>query len=557
MADETIKFPEQFTYKETPAYNDVVMASDGTTGQPIKIKVEDLQAAAGNNVIGSATPASTPSGTETVGQSYLVGNDTGAVLVFTNFLDSGGVAVQMAANQRSGFLVKNADGWAYVDNTAEADVSNLMEKGGYEGTGQDLNNDINGGNVPSGVTDDLSTYTDTNGTQYVRINNIIVPKGKLASIAVNLSTAGSFRIGVFQKIDASHMKLISAIALTGIAGVNNYIDGTDFSDINVVTDSAYIGIILDGDARVYAKSKSLGTIISTDVTADPGSTIAASLSNSEVAVAVEIFRGGLVQDVNELSRQVSDLSASVQDSIKQSDITKRASSNTANTQSQMIKGQFYINSAGTKTSTTEDWHVDREIVPNGVVKTIGRLSLPSGPTYWAYWNETDDTLISHGTILAADLPVTLPATTENSILYFNAKRPTDPVSVYSQLTVNNGPVLLPFEAPGYILEAVGDASVPDGGGSSNVQSSQDLTDFPKYTGNGGKGIKVNSTEDGLEAADFVEQDTDVRFGTVTMSGLNLADLPTGSTVPEQCEIGDAWLDTTRTDGSYNLAVRAI
>jgi len=141
MADETIQWDSDFPLKENPSYDDAVMIMDKSTGKPGKVTVESLQAAAGNNVIGAALPTDSPSGTEENGQSYRVSNKTGAVQTFPNFLDKNGDPVEMAADERSGYLIKNADGWAYSDNTSQTDTSDLVEKGGYEGTAADLDNE--------------------------------------------------------------------------------------------------------------------------------------------------------------------------------------------------------------------------------------------------------------------------------------------------------------------------------------------------------------------------------------------------------------------------------
>jgi len=148
MANETIEWDSDFPLKDNPSALDAVMIMDKSTGKPAKVTFESLQANAAANVIGSMTPDGSPSGSETNGQSYRVSNTTGAEVTYTNFLTnvpdgSGGfLPVQMEADERSGYLIKNADGWAYVDNSAEMDTSDLMKNGGYEGTGKDLKDAI-------------------------------------------------------------------------------------------------------------------------------------------------------------------------------------------------------------------------------------------------------------------------------------------------------------------------------------------------------------------------------------------------------------------------------
>ena len=126
--DQKLIFPDQFDLKENPDYDDALMIYDAKAGKVKQTKMEAIQAAAGNNVIGSMTPDGSPSGSEVAGQSYRVSNTTGDVLVFPNFLDSNGDPVQLEADERSGYLIKDGDSWAYVDNTAQTDTSSLVPK---------------------------------------------------------------------------------------------------------------------------------------------------------------------------------------------------------------------------------------------------------------------------------------------------------------------------------------------------------------------------------------------------------------------------------------------
>lgn len=167
MADETIQWDSDFPLAQ-PNYDDVIMGKSVSTGNPVKFRIEDIQAAAGNNVIGAASPGDSPSGTETNGQSYRVSNDTGADQTFTNFLTnvpdgSGGFLPVVVPTKTSGLLTKSGGSWVFVkdelntaglvpktdivDNLTTPDATKplsakqaqeLTPNGGYTDTTQDL-----------------------------------------------------------------------------------------------------------------------------------------------------------------------------------------------------------------------------------------------------------------------------------------------------------------------------------------------------------------------------------------------------------------------------------
>lgn len=223
--DQKLIFPDQFDLKENPDYDDALMIYDAKAGKVKQTKMEAIQAAAGNNVIGSMTPSGSPSGSEVAGQSYRVSNTTDDVLVFPNFLDSNGDPVQMEADERSGYIVKNADGWAYVDNTEQADLSNVVKKT------TDLSNDLAATPVPSTNAVDaallkviLAAINDASRLTNVS-DNIIDITRRIDGYSLN-QTTGAYTV------NANASVLVDIFVKPGTTYTKNNNQQVVFKDIN-------------------------------------------------------------------------------------------------------------------------------------------------------------------------------------------------------------------------------------------------------------------------------------------------------------------------------------
>lgn len=119
VIDTKLIFPNDFTLKENPAYDDVLMIYDASTGTVKQVKMEKVISTSAANIIGAAIATDTPKGTELVGQSYRVGNDTDSAVTFTNFLDKDGNPLVLQP-KAGGLFTKNANGWAFVPEVKTA-----------------------------------------------------------------------------------------------------------------------------------------------------------------------------------------------------------------------------------------------------------------------------------------------------------------------------------------------------------------------------------------------------------------------------------------------------
>ena len=168
MANETIEWDSDFPLKDNPSYADAVMIMDKFTGKPGKVTVESLQAAAGNNVIGAASPTDSPSGTEVNGQSYRVSNakavpnpdDGSNDDNYTNFLDASSDPVVVPA-KTSGFLIKTGGHWEYSEYVSGVDLEPYALNGGSEETMASMDTKkVNNSDVVADKTDLFPTGTE-------------------------------------------------------------------------------------------------------------------------------------------------------------------------------------------------------------------------------------------------------------------------------------------------------------------------------------------------------------------------------------------------------------
>lgn len=240
-----------------------------------------------------------------------------------------------------------------------------------------------------------------------------------------------------------------------------------------------------------------------------------------------------------------------ENAITDADLTITPSTNLADP-SIIVNGQYISNTGSIATGA--GWSM--AVLPvseyeDGQEITFGRFTITGGG-YAAFRDAVNNTLIQYLGLHGAN-PVnkTVIKPEGATHLYIDIKRPADPVTNYEFLTINLGSELLPYESPSGKITAIDGYEI--GGGSSNVSSFEDLSDVPTYTGNAGKGLKIKTTEDGLEATVLLEEGGDVQFGTVTASGWVL-DLPTGAgTEPPGLSIGDAWVDTVNSTIKVKLS----
>ncbi|MGJ1228852.1 hypothetical protein ACR78H_25210 [Sphingobacterium siyangense] len=118
---------------------------------------------------------------------------------------------------------------------------------------------------------------------------------------------------------------------------------------------------------------------------------------------------------------------------------------------------------------------------------------------------------------------TVPAdATSNTILYFDTARPTDTGDNYAKLTINPGTVAIPYIEPKISVKTINGYTVEPGDG---VTSFDKLTDVPKYGGNGGKVLKVKTSEDGLEAVEIASGGGDAFYNSITTNFLVVNNRP--------------------------------
>lgn len=141
MADQpTIQFPEGMSYEPNPSFDDKIMLRKATGGDPVYSNVEDFMSASASQILGTATPSDSPTGSETNGQSYRVSN-TKAVPdpndgsnddTYTNFLTnvsdgSGGFLPVVVPASTSGLLTKSGGSWVFVKDASATKIINSLD----------------------------------------------------------------------------------------------------------------------------------------------------------------------------------------------------------------------------------------------------------------------------------------------------------------------------------------------------------------------------------------------------------------------------------------------
>lgn len=243
-------------------------------------------------VTGTVLPkgASIPSWVTTNGKADLKGKVGG-----TTYTQAGGTPTTVSEGYvRTAYYNKSTDTWTFdTDETPlpETDVSYLLEKGGFDGTAEDIS-DYTG--IPisflekEDVIADINTPPTISGTnQTIIINKLIT--GVVSNLKIWSPTAGNINIGSYKKegLNAVRTKVVT---LAVVEGVNNI----DFQpNVGEYLGYSYNTITSLGRVGTKADDATYSTY-TFSVNVNTGTPLPSPLTSKRVAVSFDVIKEGSI-----------------------------------------------------------------------------------------------------------------------------------------------------------------------------------------------------------------------------------------------------------------------
>lgn len=352
-----------------------------------------------------------------------------------------------------------------------------------------LDTAINGGNIPFGIMQDISTYniTDTNEYCEVNLRKPAPRSGKLVQVNIRASKIGDIRIAAFKDETPSGATIVTLRNMLEVTvncattGVNSFTDGVHFNNLNVEA-GWYPGVRkMTGGALPYRIALTTGTKGAARLasTTAPVVGAASNMGTHPIEFAIEfiIEYEGIDSEIDTIHEDIDNINSELEDSLTKSDLTLTESVNLANPDERIL-GSF-IDSAG-NIGTGAGWEmikIDTSEYPVGQEISFGNMTISTGHCAW--YNGT--TKISYaGSYATANLPKTVLKPTNGNILYITTMRSN---IANPNLMVNKGATLLPYqpyqtpkvtEIAGYPLEGSG------GGGSNTFDQDLNTTNSVRF-----------------------------------------------------------------------------